>query len=250
MKLKLIFTSLLALSLVACKAPYKITGMSASIIQMDKRQDLHPDKKMAQLVNKYKTSLDEEMNVVIGSSLQLMDYGIPESLLTNFTSDVMKAYGDEHLQGGADVAVMNVHGHRSTMPKGDVTIENLYEIYSFDNIITFLNLKGSDLRGIFDSYARMGGAGISSNVKLTIENRKVKNVTINGKPINDNQIYKIVTLDYLADGNNGMEAFKRAVESINTGVTLRDVVIDYVKEQTRQGKAISSKLDGRITVIK
>ncbi|MDR1742894.1 MAG: 5'-nucleotidase C-terminal domain-containing protein [Dysgonamonadaceae bacterium] len=250
MKSKLILTALLVFSLVSCKTPYKITEMSGNIVAMDASFDPSPDRKMESLVNKYKTDLDKEMNIVIGSSEQLMDYGVPESLLTNFTSDVMKKYADEHIEGGADVAVMNVHGHRSTMPKGDVSIGNLFEIYSFDNTIVFLDLKGSDLRKIFDSYARMGGAGISSNVKLVIENRKTKSIAIDGKPIDDNKIYKIVTLDYLADGNNGMDAFKNAVENNNTGATLRDIMIDYVKEQTRTGKALSSKLDGRITVIK
>ena len=96
----------------------------------------------------------------------------------------------------------------------------------------------------------MNGAGISSNVKLVIENHKVKSVSIDGKPVDPDKIYKIVTLDYLAEGNNGMDALKNAVVSKNTGITLRDMMFDYVKEQTRQGKSISSKLDGRITVIK
>ncbi|MDR1516621.1 MAG: 5'-nucleotidase C-terminal domain-containing protein [Dysgonamonadaceae bacterium] len=250
MRLKLIFTALLLVSLVSCKTFYTMGEMSGGITKMGASYDRASDKNMERLVNKYKSKLDKEMNVVIGSSSQPMDYGIPESLLTNFTSDVMKAYGDEHLEGGADIAVMNVHGHRSAMPKGNISIGNLYEIYSFDNSIAFLYLKGADLRKIFDSYAGMGGAGISSNVKLVIENAKVKSVTIDDKSINDNKIYKIVTLDYLADGNNGMDAFKNAVDSDYTGVTLRDVVIDYVKEQTRQGKALSSKLDGRITIKK
>jgi 2',3'-cyclic-nucleotide 2'-phosphodiesterase (5'-nucleotidase family) len=56
----------------------------------------------------------------------------------------MKAYGDEHLPGRCRIAVMNVHGHRATMPKGEITIGNFYEIYSFDNTIVFLDLKGTD----------------------------------------------------------------------------------------------------------
>jgi 2',3'-cyclic-nucleotide 2'-phosphodiesterase (5'-nucleotidase family) len=144
---------------------------------------------------------------------------------------------------------MNVHGHRATMPKGAVTIGNLFEIYSFDNAITFIELKGSDLKKMFDAYARIGGAGISSNVKLIIEDKKVKNVTIDNKPIDNNKIYKIVTLDYLAEGNDNMSAFLNAISISNTGVTLRDIMIDWVKEQTRMGKEIDSAVDGRIIII-
>jgi hypothetical protein len=46
-----------------------------------------------------------------------------------------------------------------------------------------------------------------------------------------------------------MDALRNALKTTNTGITLRDVMIDYVKEQTRQGNEITSLLDGRITVI-
>ncbi|MGI6048599.1 MAG: 5'-nucleotidase C-terminal domain-containing protein [Petrimonas sp.] len=248
-KLSIIFT-LAAILLISCKSQqYGISNMSGAVVEMNNNFDADPDKKMQALVQKYKAKLDNEMNEVIGTSTKFMDYTIPESLLTNFTSDVMKAYGDEHLPDGTDLAVMNVHGHRSNMPEGKVTVGNLYEIYSFDNAITFLKLKGTDLNKIFDSFARMGGFGISSNVKLVIKNQKVQSVTVDGKPVDTNKIYSITTLDYLADGNNGMDAFRNALKATHTGLTLRDMMIDYVKEQTRQGKEITSKLDGRITIV-
>lgn len=248
MRLKTIWIGCIAFLFLSCNLQYKITEMSATIVEMNAELDTYPHPQMEALVQSYKTELDKEMNVVIGTSAQFMDYKRPESLLTNLTSDVMKSYGDEHLPGGADIGVMNVHGHRATLPEGAVTIGNLYEIYSFDNTITFLELKGSDLKKIFDAYARIGGAGISSSVKLVIDNRKVKSVTIDGKTIDKDKIYHIVTLDYLAEGNDNMSAFRDAVSSVNTGITLRDVMIDWVKEQTRRGEEIQSVLDGRIMI--
>mgnify|MGYP001003480400 CR=1 FL=1 len=250
MKQRLLLVLFTVTLLISCKPQqYRIIDMRGTVVEMNSSFDANPNKKMQQLVQKYKTELDNEMNEVIGTSTQLLNYGRPESLLTNLTSDVMKAYGDEHLPNGADVAIMNVNGHRADMPKGKITVGNLYEIYSFDNAITFLELKGSDLKKIFDSYAWIGGAGISSNVKLIVKNRKVQSVTVDGKPIDMNKIYNISTLDYLADGNNEMDALRNAVKKTDTGITLRDVMIDYVKEQTRQGNEITSKLDGRITII-
>ncbi|WP_294081011.1 5'-nucleotidase C-terminal domain-containing protein [Proteiniphilum sp. UBA5384] len=248
MQLKTIWIAITAIILLSCNQQYRITEMSGTIVEMNSSFDADPDREMETLIESYKTELDREMNVVIGKSAQLMDYKRPESLLTNLTSDVMKAYGDEHLPEGADMGVMNVHGHRATLPAGDITIGNLYEIYSFDNTITFLDLKGSDLKKMFDAYARIGGAGISSNVKLIIEKNKVKSVTVDGKTIDKDKIYHIVTLDYLAEGNDNMSAFHNAVTSVNSGVTLRDVMIDWVQEQTRRGDEVESTLDGRITV--
>lgn len=248
MNIRLIWVIALIISMLSCKSQYRIMEMQGEIIEINSTFDSNPNPALHKLVLSYKTQLDSEMNIPIGNSVSLMEYKRPESLLTNLTSDVMKEYGDEHISDGADVGVMNVHGHRATMPKGTVTIGNLFEIYSFDNTITFLDLKGSDLNKMFDAYARIGGAGISSNVKLIIEDEKVKSVTVDNKPIDNNQIYKIVTLDYLAEGNDNMNALLNAISSNNTGVTLRDIMIDWVKEQSRMGNDIESSIDGRIII--
>ena len=248
MNYKSIWIIVLALSLFACRPAYEVTGISGTIVLMDASFDTPPNEGMRSLVHSYKTELDNEMNVIIGNSARFMDYKRPESLLTNLTADVMKTYGDEHLPGGADLSVMNVHGHRATLPAGEVTVGNLYEIYSFDNTIVFLELKGSDLNKIFDAYARIGGAGISSNIRLVVEEKKVKSATVDGKPVDKDRVYRVVTLDYLAEGNDNMAAFRDALSHTDTGITLRDAMIDWVKEQNRQGKEIESALDGRIIV--
>lgn len=246
---KLVWISLLALSLFACRPTYHVTNVTGSLVKMDTFYDVPTNERMQALVKTYKTELDKEMNEVIGTSARFMDYKRPESLLTNLTADVMKAYGDEQVAGASSIGVMNVHGHRATLPKGEITVGNLYEIYSFDNTITFLRLKGSELKKIFDAYARIGGAGISSNVKLLVEDRKVKSVTVDGHPVDEERIYNIVTVDYLAEGNDNMNAFRDAVSHTDTGITLRDVMIQWVKEQTRLGNEIDSELDGRITLV-
>jgi 2',3'-cyclic-nucleotide 2'-phosphodiesterase (5'-nucleotidase family) len=246
---KTFLIALLAISLVSCKTPrYHITEIRGTIVEINASFDAYSDPAMQAFVDYYKSQLDAEMSVVVGTAARLLDRGRPESLLTNFTSDVMKMFGDKHLPNGADVAVMNVHGHRTAMPQGAVTVGNLYEIYAFDNTITFLELRGSDLNKIFEVYARDGGAGVSSNVRLVIGNGELKSVTIDGEPIDENRVYQIVTVDYLADGNDGMAAFHNALSKNNTGIILRNLIIDHIKELTRQGREIDSVLDGRIVV--
>ena len=251
MNYKSLFYLLITSLIVSCgtsKLSYEhtILNMSGTIVEMNEEQGTNQE--MQAFVDKYKVTLDKEMNDVVGKSAEFMAYGRPESLLTNLTSDVMREYGSKHWTDGADISIMNVHGHRAFLPEGNITLGNLYEIYSFDNAITFLELKGEDLSQIFDAYARIGGAGISSNVRLVIKDRKILSATLDGKPIDKNKIYHVVSIDYLADGNDSMTAFKNAVKIDHTGITLRDVMIDYVREQTAKDKAITSKVDGRITI--
>ena len=255
MKYKWVLYILTTLLILSCgnykqtkrQAPqYAIATISGQIIEMNQKQGTNVE--MQALVDKYKGTLDKQMNEVVGASSEFMQKGRPESLLTNLTSDVMKKYGDKQIESGVDVAIMNVNGHRSALPKGDITLGNLFEVYSFDNTGTCLEVKGEDLIKIFEAYARIGGAGISSNAHLVVNDRKLKNATLDGKPIDKNNTYNVITLDYLADGNDNMNAFRNALSTNNTGITLRDIVIEYVREQTAEGKVISSQLDGRITI--
>ena len=255
MKYKWILYTLATLLVVSCSSykqterqtqEYTIVNMSGTIVEMNKEQGSNAE--MQAFVDKYKGTLDAQMNEVVGTTSAFMQKGRPESLLTNFTSDVMKEYGDKHIENGADVAIMNVNGHRATLPKGDITLGNLFEVYSFDNTISFLEVKGEDLTKIFEANARIGGAGISSNAHLVVNDRKLKSATLDGKPIDNDKIYNVVTIDYLADGNDSMSAFRDAVSMRDTGITLRDIMIDYIREQTAQGKVITSELDGRITI--
>lgn len=255
MKYKWILYSIATLMVVSCSSykqterqtqEHTIVNMSGTIVEMNKEQGSNAE--MQAFVDKYKGTLDAQMNEVVGTTAEFMQKGRPESLLTNFTSDVMKDYGDKQIDSGADVSIMNVNGHRATLPKGDITLGNLFEVYSFDNTIAFLEVKGEDLTKIFEANARIGGAGISSNANLVVNDRKLKSATLDGKPIDNDKIYNVVTIDYLADGNDSMSAFKDAVSMRDTGITLRDVMIDYIREQTAQGKVITSELDGRITI--
>lgn len=209
-----------------------------------------PDPKMQSVVNEYKTRLDREMNVVIGTSDQDMPFGTPESLLTNLTADVMMLAKPSSFNGlTPDIAVMNVHGHRAPLAKGDITVGDIFEIYSFDNELAMTKLKGSDLTDLFKAYARMGGSGISSSVRLIItKNGELVSALVDGQPVDPDRVYNVITLDYLAEGNDGMDAFKKSISVYKPGIILRDYMMDYVKDQTSKGKTVSSKLDGRVTV--
>ena len=45
-----------------------------------------------------------------------------------------------------------------------------------------------------------------------------------------------------------MEFFKYATEYINTGVLLRDAIINYISEINKTGNKVEAKFDGRIQI--
>ena len=119
------------------------------------------------------------------------------------------------------------------------------EVYVFEAD----KMKGTDLRRLFEAIASLHGEGVSG-IRLEItKDGKLLNAFVGGKPLKDDQLYTVATIDYLADGNGRMDAFLQAEKRVcPEDATLRGLFLDYVRKQTAEGKAITSKLDGRITI--
>jgi 2',3'-cyclic-nucleotide 2'-phosphodiesterase (5'-nucleotidase family) len=68
------------------------------------------------------------------------------------------------------------------------------------------------------------------------------NIQIQGKPLDTNKIYYVITSDYLSNGGDKMDFFKKGTEKYDINYKLRNILIDYFKET----KTITSTRDQRI----
>ncbi|MDR0682331.1 MAG: 5'-nucleotidase C-terminal domain-containing protein [Dysgonamonadaceae bacterium] len=226
---------------------YVVTSIESSRIEITGEWDAKANPEMLALLEFYRAKLDSEMKIRIGTAAQTLEKGYPQSLLSNFSADAMKEIA-ENLWGNVDLAVVNVGGLRSTLNKGDITVENLYEIYSFDNRLVLLELPGEAVKDFFDFIAFHGGEGLSKEIRLIVKDRNVEKLEIVGKPVDENKTYRIATLDYLAEGNDGMIALKEAVNRIDSNQTFRDLMIQYIRKLTTNNLEVNAKIDNRITV--
>ncbi len=150
-----------------------------------------------------------------------------------------------------DFAFQNGGGIRATLGNGEIQKKTIYEVLPFDNSITLVSLKGSDVIALFDKAAGNVGKGamaqVSDGVSFTIDtaSKKVMNLTINGKPVDTEKIYKIALNSYLASGGDGYKVFKNKVDFYDSSNMQRDAFIDYV---ISLGGKISPKTYGRITL--
>lgn len=55
------------------------------------------------------------------------------------------------------------------------------------------------------------------------------NITVNGKPLKQNETYRVAVNDYIARGGSGFLVLKRNTTRIETGIPLRDSVIGYMQ---------------------
>lgn len=237
------------LLLSACHSSYELVGTEGKRVQINSGYDANPDADAVAILAPYKAEVDSIMTPVIGKSEMAMAPGRPESLLSNLVADVLRQYANSLPGQMVEVAMTNVGGLRSDLPAGDITYGNVYEVLPFQNTLCIVTLTGKDVKQLFSEIARVGGEGISNAQLVITKEGKLVSATVGGKEIKDDTLYKVATLDYLAEGNDGMTAFLNAKDKeCPEGATIRQIFLDYVAAQTKKGKALTSKLDGRITI--
>ena len=229
-----------ALLLVSCHSSYEVTKVEGGRIPMNSVWDAEPDAEAVALLAPYKARMDSVMYHVVGTAEMSMDRFRPESLLSNLIADVLREAAVEVLGKPADMGLINIGGIRNSLTEGDITTENIYEILPFENSLCVLTMKGSAMKHLFENIAVRLGEGVSG-IQLEISK--------DGKPVEDDRDYTVATIDYLADGNDGMTAFLQADKrECPDGATLRGLFMKYVEKQTAAGKKVTSRMEGRVVV--
>lgn len=235
--------------LTSCHSAYEITKVEGGRVPIDSTWDVKPDTEAVALLVPYKAKIDSVMYSVVGTAEFSMDRSRPESLLSNLVADVLRESAAEVLSKPADMGLVNIGGIRNSLTKGLVRTENIYEILPFENSLCVLTVRGSVLKRLFENIAAKGGEGVSG-VQLKIsKNGKLLQGTIGGKLVADEGVYTIATIDYLADGNDGMIALPQADKrECPKDATVRSLFMKYVEAQTAAGKKVTSRMEGRITI--
>lgn len=246
-------TLLLPLAIVllasGCRTHYRLGNVTRERIVVDKRFDKNTDTKAVAFLAPYKEKVDSVMSPVMGVAATDMDKRRPESEISNLLSDILvwaaKDYGEK-----VDFAVYNIGGIRAALSKGVVTYGDINDIAPFENKIAFTTLTGAKVTELFQQIAKRDGEGLSHGVELVITHGgELVSAKLNGKDIDPSANYRVVTIDYIAQGNDGMPAFKDGTdlkspqgEKDNS----RFIIMNYFKAMHAQGKEVDAKVEGRI----
>jgi len=246
---KYLFISLLAISLVSCShKTWTITQATSTKIAIDSSTEAIADKGYETYLQPTKQKIDAQMNVAIGQAAETMKGHGPESLLSNLSADVYRQAASDFLGSKVDISIVNLGGLRTVVPAGNITIRKVFELMPFENELVIVWINGDKLNELLQYFASMGGEGVSG-LRMEIKQKKAVNITINGQALDNSKVYSIATNDYLAGGNDKMVQLAQYEKRLNTNIKIRDMLLNYIRTETKKGNKIQSALDGRIKTV-
>ena len=233
---KILFFSAL-ISLSACSKKTSVSNISESHVIINNPKI---DSTVYKVMSPYKKTHDEQMYAVIAKSEDALVKADVESTLGNFFCDAV-IYETKKILGKdsamLDVAVFNKGGLRNSLPKGDITVGNIFELMPFDNEVVLLKLSGAQFKDMCFKIVEKGGIPVGG-MRLVMKGTTPTDITVNGKAFDENKDYWVVTSDYLANGGDSYNFFKNAKERKIMNVLLRNVIINYCEDITKLGKTI------------
>ena len=253
MRKQLIYCCLASAALLpsSCSTGYEVTGFERSRILIDSTYDTAAGEAVADFMKPYKRQVDSIMSPVVGISAEYMAADRPESNLSNLLTDILVWAGRDYGEK-PDFAVYNIGGMRSAFAKGKVTYGDVLDVAPFENKICFVTLTGAKVKELFAQIAAAGGEGVSHGVELVItKDGRLKSARLDGREIDPEARYRIATLDFVAQGNDNMTAFKSSTD-VNSPTSkdnnVRFIIMKYMQEMMKQGKSVDAKIEGRIKI--
>ena len=178
-------------------------AMQYRLIPIDSRLDNYRDEELEAMLVSYRAGIDSLYSHSVATVARDLRNNGPE--LLNYVADFVLERG-RTLVSDVDMSIVNKGGIRRSLTKGSISEGDVIDMLPFDNRVTIIDLPGRALREAFDVMAARGGDGVSANVdaKFDVSSGLCSSIIINGSPLDDGRIYRVATIDYLANGGDYM----------------------------------------------
>lgn len=245
----------------------RITSFSYVNIPVDKT--INDDPVVANLMWPYSVKLNQDID--LNGKFSYVDPAGGAKILRNDTSGGDSQLGNlvarsMQLQQSvqAEFAVTNSLGIRADFERGPLTIEQMFNVFPFENTIVVMYLSGVEIQEMMDFVARRSAergcrsqaqvAGIAfdmvchgacpggqtacaKNIYIGDHCRKADNPDGAMDPTRcaallPTSLYRVAVNDYIAAGGSGFDVLRRNTSKQDTGVSLRDGLRVYLNHQT------------------
>ncbi len=205
-------------------------GESAVEVRTIRSDSIAPDSAVASTVSRLAMHVDSIMGTPVATLAERMEKDLGGSL-GNLIADAQR------VTGGGDVAVMNTGGVRAPLPAGVVTRAMLFEAQPFGNSLLRIQMRGADLRDYLERLvARDRIDFFLSGVRVTYDSARAKgsritSVTLsNGKALDPRSVYRLILLDFLASGGDGLAVTERALAVEDVKLSDLDALEQYLRK--------------------
>jgi len=186
--------------------------------------------------------------------MKSQDVRTRETNVGDFIADAFREATD------ADVALVNGGSIRADteIAPGVLTKRNILSIVPFNNKVVKLQVTGAMLRRALEHgvasvgvEAQPGRFPQVSGIRFSYDasrkpGERVSNVLVNGKPLNDRQLYSLAGTNYVVrDGGDGYDMFRDA--KVLIGPDQAPSESDILQKKIASVVSIAPKTDGRIT---
>jgi 2',3'-cyclic-nucleotide 2'-phosphodiesterase (5'-nucleotidase family) len=212
---------------------YQISRIEGKKIEI--KNTISESAEIENFIKPYRDNINNDLSQVLSFAPLAMDKnGVWQTSIGNFLSDITLEKTNTVFQKREnktiDICLLNNGGIRSVIPAGNITARNAYEVMPFENSTVVVGLKGEQLEEIANYIVSEKKPHPLSGMSFTVtKDNKVKDIVIQGKPLEKNKIYYVVTSDFLVNGGDNMLFFKKSVEKYDLDYKLRNLMIDYFK---------------------
>ena len=260
-------TKLESVGVVDIAADGTIDASTLSMEELNATEGFTPDQDIATRVSEINAQIEEDMGQVIGTSEVDLD-GVRENVrasetnLGDLITDAMLWQAGQDNEE-VDAAITNGGGIRASIAAGDITKKSVNDVLPFGNTLYVVELTGAELLEALEAstyctpepvgaFPQVAGIEFTINTGAAYdagENypgttyaepasiNRVTILTVGGQAFDADATYTIVTNDFLAAGGDTYYAFSAAESGYDTGISLDQVVMDYITEE----------LDGTVT---
>lgn len=260
-------TKLESVGVVDIAADGTIDASTISMEELNATEGFTPDQDIATRVSEINAQIEEDMGQVIGTSEVDLD-GVRENVrasetnLGDLITDAMLWQAGQDNEE-VDAAITNGGGIRASIAAGDITKKSVNDVLPFGNTLYVVELTGAELLEALEAstyctpepvgaFPQVAGIEFTINTGAAYdagENypgttyaepasiNRVTIQTVGGQAFDADATYTIVTNDFLAAGGDTYYAFSAAESGYDTGISLDQVVMDYITEE----------LDGTVT---
>jgi len=203
------------------------------------------DENVARIVNRFDDQIRTEFARVVGeTTVDLARSNHEESNVGDLVCDALRE------ASGADIAFENGGGMRADIPKGRITLEQVYTLLPFDNVLVIMDLTGEQIRQILEQNAnsehailQISGMTVQYDLTRPVGSR-ITDVRVANEALEPRKSYRVAANDFLAAGGDQYATFKDG-KNIVYGGSLRDIFAAYLTKYS----PVHPKLEKRIVFV-